>query len=224
MTTATRTLPRSILLLTVLGIAAGAVAVTGSPLFTGFDDNPAAGAVQEDTMFTGFDDNPAAAAVDAVPRYMREEPRIQQRTRVAANATTTGNTSAQQQTNTTINDTVDYTLNRDFDNVYITQDARSDIRQECRVTGSCAQAADSRIDQDANVRIDGRHSNVFVRQRADSTVDQDCTADDGCDQEADQDINQRTNFDTAQGSNGFTTRSGEARWRQQQNPSYTGMP
>lgn len=162
------------LLAVVMAIAVLLVTPTTS-LFTGFDDNPAARAAETDARFDG---NPAVGATKAVPQYMREDTRIRQRTTVSANASAnaTGDAHVRQDTSTRVDDTVHYRSDRKFDNVFITQEARSQIRQDCRnKNGSCTQNATSDIRQRTDARP-GRFSNVFVTQDAQSDINQNCRA------------------------------------------------
>lgn len=189
------------LIITFIGLAT-LLLTPATSLFSGFDDNPASGALQtQDSVM--FDDNPAANAVDAVPRSRRESPRIEQRTRVSANASTNATGDVTQNTSTTVNDRLQYRPQRSFDNVFVTQDAQTRINQDCRSGESCRQHAESDINQRADINLDSRFTNVFVTQNADSRINQDCRAREDCDQTADQRFNQDANIDGHWSSNGF---------------------
>lgn len=201
---------RAMIVLTL--ITAGLFAVPSTSLFTGFTENPADAA--EDAVT--FDGNPADAAVDAAPRDMYEQPRIHQRSRVSANASTnaTGDVDASQRTATGVDDHLSYRPRRSFDNIFVRQDARSSVRQNCRVGGSCRQQARTDINQSADIAIQGRFTNVFLTQDAEARFQQHCRADD-CAQTADSDISQRADFTGSHwSSNGFVARR-QAEYRTQ---------
>lgn len=193
-------------ILFVLAIT-GLLAVPASSVFTGFDKNPAAGALdlEDNTM---FDSNPAAQAQNAVPQHTRRRPRVQQRSEVSANATTRseGNVDAQQNTQTGINDHLNYRTQQNHGNIYLDQDAVSRIVQDCQVDGTCKQNASSDIRQGADIRIDGRFTNVFLSQDAKSYIQQHCEAGERCLQGTDSNIQQDADFENHWSSNGFVTR------------------
>lgn len=190
--------------LVLAGITA-VFAVPSTSVFTGFDGNPAGAATDAVT----FDENPAADATSAVPERRNERPRIRQQSNVSANASTRadGNVDATQRTSAQVNDHLAYRPQRSFDNIFVRQDARTDIRQRCRVGGSCTQRARSDINQSADIPIQGRFTNVFVTQDAAARFDQDCRARGTCDQGTDSRFNQQTDFTGSHwSSNGFANR------------------
>ncbi len=201
---------RIIAAVTLAAIAAGILTAPSTSMFTGFDENPASSAETS----VEFDGNPAADATTAVPQQRHDRPRVHQQSTVSANASTrgSGDVDATQNTSTLIDDRLDYRPQQEFDNVFVQQEARSDIRQDCRVDGSCAQRAQADINQYADVDIQGRFTNVFLTQDAASEFEQNCRADGTCDQETDSAINQQSDFGGHWSSNGFVTRNQEETW------------
>lgn len=187
-------------------------------LFTGFDDNPASGALRAEEAVT-FDGNPAADARDAVPHSFREQRHIRQHTTVTANASTEATGNVTQNTSTSIDDRLQYRPQRSFDNVFITQDAQTRISQDCRVSDSCQQYADSDIRQRADINLDSPFTNVFLTQDADARISQDCRAGRDCRQDADQRIGQAADIGGHWSSNGFTNSYQEESWITEQRDS-----
>lgn len=185
------------------GIVAALFATPSTSLFTGFDGNPASSATDAVT----FDENPATDATDAIPQDMRKQPYVRHRSTVAANASTNATGDVEQHTATAVNDHLRYRPGRSFDNVFVRQEARSNVRQRCRTDGSCRQDAQSDINQSADIPIKSRFTNVFVTQDAATRFDQHCRARGTCEQTADSRFNQDTDFSGSHwSSNGFVTR------------------